>query len=137
MSACASIMPHMTALPLLTAADLVTLGRQAGTPCDDCRTLASPGWESLRGGAELQQLVRVGTLRDAAVDEPTVEEFHPQGTRGDSADAPIAPAWFPYNRCDLWRCTRCASAFLRYTEYGGYYNDERIRTLDPARVVSP
>jgi len=119
----------------LTAAELVALGAQAGTPCSDCSALTCPGWESVRGGAELSQLARVGTLRDPALDEPTVEEHHPAGTRVDSADAPIAPAWFPYNRCDVWRCTRCASVFLHYTEYGGYYNDERIRRLDPARVV--
>jgi hypothetical protein len=123
-------------LPLLTTADLFSLAHAGQAPCADCQPLASPGWESLRGGAELAQLQRVGTLRDPAVDEPTVEEFHPQGTRGDSADAPIAPAWFPYNRCDVWRCTRCASAFLRYTEHGGYYNDERIRALDAALVVT-
>ncbi len=127
--------PLMNALPLLTAAELVELARQATEACADCATLASPGWESLRGGAELSQLQRVGTLRDPAVEDPTVEEFHPQGTRGDSPQAPIAPRWFPYNRCDAWRCTRCASVFLRYTEYGGYYNDERIRQLDGALVV--
>jgi len=120
----------------MTADELIALGREARTPCADCESLASPGWESLRGGAELSQLAQVGTLRDPAVDEPTVVEFHPAATRIDSPDAPIAPAWFPYNRCELWRCTRCASAFLRYTEHGGYYNDERIRALNPALVVA-
>ena len=119
----------------LTTAELIQLGAEASSPCADCQTLACPGWESVRGGAELSQLACVGTLRDAALEDPTVAEFHPAGTRGESADAPIAPGWFPYNRCDVWRCTRCASAFLRYTEYGGYYNDERIRTLNPALVV--
>src|SRR5258706_15836594 len=27
----------------------------------------------------------------------------------------------------LWRCHHCNAAFLRYTEYGGYYQDDRIR----------
>lgn len=119
----------------MTAEALTALGKAGRAPCADCEALASPGWESLRGGAELSQLVREGTLRDPAVDDPTVEEFHPAGTRIDSPDAPIALGWFPYNRCDVWRCTHCASVFLRYTEYGGYYNDERIRPLNPALVV--
>jgi hypothetical protein len=118
----------------MTADELSALGREAGPPCADCQPLVNPGWESLRGGAELSQLALVGSLRDPAEDEPTVAEFHPAGTRIESADAPIALGWFPYNRCDVWRCTRCASVFLRYTEYGGYYNDERIRRLDPALV---
>ena len=43
----------------------------------------------------------------------------------------IAPAYFPYNRCDVWTCVQCARPFLRYTEYGGYYVEQRIRELDP------
>jgi hypothetical protein len=54
--------------------------------------------------------------------------------RSGRSDAPIAPAYFPYNRCDLWQCRACPRAYLRYTEYGGYYEDERIRALDPALV---
>ena len=40
----------------------------------------------------------------------------------------------PYNRCDLWQCKACPRTYLRYTESGGYYEDERIRALDPALV---
>ena len=77
----------------------------------------------------------VGTLRQPGVEEPTLEEYHPQGTRGWSPDAPIAPAFFPYNRCDAWQCVQCGRPFLRYTEYGGYYVEERIRELRAALVV--
>jgi hypothetical protein len=34
----------------------------------------------------------------------------------------------------VWQCKACARAYLRYTEYGGYYEDERVRALDPALV---
>jgi hypothetical protein len=122
--------------PLFTAQDLVQIGQQSQAPCTDCQSLPCAGWESVPGGSDLSRLQKVGTLRDPANEDPTVEEFHPSGTRGWSVDAPIAPAWFPYNRCDVWRCTRCGKAFLRYTEYGGYYSDERIRELDPALVVA-
>jgi hypothetical protein len=29
----------------------------------------------------------------------------------------------------VWVCRACARPFLRYTEYGGYYEDQRIREL--------
>ena len=77
----------------------------------------------------------VGTLRPSDVDELTFEEFHPNGTRYGSADAPIAVSWIPFNRCDLYVCDRCRSVFLRYTEYGGYYVDRRVRLVDPTLVV--
>ena len=91
-----------------------------------------PGWESLPGGFDTAPLERIGSLRDPEV----VEEYHPQGTSGWSADAPIALGWFPYNRCEVWRCRGCARAFLRYTEHGGYYTDERIRELQAERIVA-
>lgn len=87
------------------------------------------------GSFDRRALVRVGTLGDEAQAEPTLDEHHPHGTHGWSADAPIAPAFHPYNRCDVWRCAACRRVFLRYTEYGGYYEDERVRPVDPALVV--
>ena len=100
-----------------------------------CKHLQSASWESVtdeRWPAEVRQ---VGTLRPPGIDEPTFEEFHPQGTRYGSADAPVAVAWFPFNRSDVHACTACGSVFLRYTEYGGYYVDHRVRLVDPALVV--
>lgn len=101
-----------------------------------CSLGACAGWESFtedRWPADL--LRRVGTLRDPAIDEPTLEEFHPRGTRYGSADAPVAVAFFPYNRCDAHGCGRCGRTLLRYTEYGGYYVDHRVREVLPELVV--
>ena len=121
----------------LTIAELVDLARAArrSAACDACAALVCPGWEAMPGAFARDALARVGTLRDPAIDDPTVAEYHPSGTHAWSADAPIAPAWFPYNRCDAWRCTTCARGFLRYTEYGGYYNEDRIRELDADLIV--
>ncbi len=121
----------------LTGAELVALSLDAESTgdCRACRMLVCPGWEAVPGSLDRGVLARVGTLRDPAIDDPTVAEHHPNGTHAWSPDAPIAPAWFPYNRCDAWRCKACARAFLRYTEYGGYYNEERIRELDARLVV--
>lgn len=123
-------MPH---LPQLSADDLIVLGRSVRgvPPCTACGGLVCAGWESLPGGFDSVRLRCLGTLRNPGDEEPTVEEFHPRGTNGWSADAPIAPAWFPYNRCDVWTCTTCGRPFLRYVEHGGYYTDERIRALNP------
>ncbi len=104
-------------------------------PCQTCTSLVCPGWETVPAGFDRAGLRRRATLRDPAIDDPTVVEYHPAGTHGWSVDAPIAPAYFPYNRCEVWQCTECARPFLRYTEYGGYYVDERIRELDAELVV--
>ncbi len=77
----------------------------------------------------------LGSLRDPEVYEPTFEEFHPNGTRYDDASAPIATTFFPANRCEAHRCTACQSVLLRYTEFGGYYVDHRVRRVDAALVV--
>jgi hypothetical protein len=101
----------------------------AARPCS-CALGACAGWESLTEERwPAAQLQPVATLRDPAIDEPTFEELHPQGTRYDAPEAPVALKFFPYNRCDLWRCTQCQRHLLRYTEYGGYYVDHRVRAL--------
>jgi hypothetical protein len=125
-----------TTVPLLSASELIELGQQAASvrPCDQCLALVCPGWESMPGSFERRRLQRIATLRREDQDEPTLREHHPRGTHAWSTDAPIAPAYFPYNRCDVWRCRACARTFLRYTEYGGYYEDERIRELNSALV---
>ena len=122
-------------VPLLSAVDLTALGQvQRPGGCAVCAPLVCPGWESVPSTFDLSSLQRVGTLRSEDAEETTVLEHHPRGTHGWSADAPIAPAFFPYNRCDVWTCKACARPFLRYTEYGGYYEDERIRQLDAALI---
>ena len=124
-------------VPLLDAEDLRRIGSaHPGQPCPRCLALVSPGWEALPATFDAGALERLGTLRAPGVDDPTLEEFHPGPTRGWSPDAPIAPGWFPYNRCDVWACAGCARPFLRYTEYGGYYVEERVRQLDAALVVN-
>jgi len=124
-------------LPRLAAADLVRLADAAipPSPCPQCVALSAPGWESVPGGFDREALSRVGTLRDPADEDPTLTEYHPAGTNAWSPDAPIAPAFHPYNRCEVWTCAGCQRPFLRYTEYGGYYVEERIRPVDAALVV--
>jgi hypothetical protein len=94
-----------------------------------CIKTAVTGWESVPLSLPEEQLREIGTLISTADDEPTFEEYHPHGTRYWSVDAPIAPRYFPYNRCDVWECTVCQRCFLRYTEGGGYFVDRRIRLL--------
>lgn len=123
-------------LPVLGAEDLVRLAHaRAPGPCPRCAALVCPGWEALPGTFERDRLERIGTLRRPDDEDPTLTEYHPGGTNSWSPLAPIAPAFFPYNRCDVWACTRCRRPFLRYTEFGGYYVEDRIREVDPARVT--
>ncbi|CAM3737449.1 hypothetical protein [Polynucleobacter brandtiae] len=102
--------------------------------CQVCVTLQSPGWESIPGGFDLHLLELVGTLRPE--DAPEMwDEYHPEGTNLWSDDAPIAPTYHPYNRCDIYQCSACNNKYLRYGEYGGYYVEERIRPLIPELIV--
>lgn len=125
--------------PLLDAADLIRLAGTvtvaAHSACPRCAAISARGWESVPGGFDRNVLRQVGTLRNPADEEPTLREHHPGGTNAWSPDAPIAPGFFPYNRCDVWECSGCQRPFLRYTEYGGYYVEERIRPVEAALVV--
>lgn len=126
-----------SALPLLDAAGLARLAAaHRGPPCPACAAIRAPGWEAISGAMDRDTLRPVATLRRSEVEDPTLQEHHPAGTNAWSADAPIAPAYFPYNRCEVWQCVQCGRPFLRYTEYGGYYVEERIRELSPALVTA-
>lgn len=104
------------------------------TGCGHCSSLVCPGWESVVSPIIAPQLERIGTLRDPNLTEPTVAELHESGTSYWQAEAPIAVAWFPFNRADAWRCPTCKRGFLQYTEFGGYYTEHRIRSIDPALI---
>lgn len=132
-----SVAPPAAGAPApLTAEDLRRLPAPAATPAGcACARLKCPGWESVPAPLGEPLLQRLGTLRDADEAEPTVQELHANGSRYESPHAPIAPAWFPYNRCDVWACAACGRGFLQYTEFGGYYVDHRLREVDPARVT--
>ena len=108
----------------------------AATPADcACAHLRCSGWESVSAPPGAPLLQHLGTLRDADEAEPTLQEHHAGGSRYESAHAPVAPGFFPYNRCEVWACRACGRGFLQYTEFGGYYVDHRLRELDPKRVV--
>jgi hypothetical protein len=122
-------------LPQLTAEDLRRLPPPALTPADcACSTLVCAGWESVSAPPGEPLLQQRGTLRDAADEDPTLTEWHEGGTRYESPSAPIAPAYFPFNRCEVWACRACGRGFLQYTEFGGYYVDHRLREVDPQWV---
>jgi hypothetical protein len=104
-------------------------------PCRICPQLTSPGWESFPGTFDRSKLREVGSLHDADNQAPTLLEFHPNGTNSWSVNAPIALGYFPYNQCGVWQCIGCLRVFLRYTEYGGYYEDERIREANAELIV--
>ena len=121
-----------------TTEQLLELAKQgqSGEGCD-CLLNQYPGWDSITDMRwPAAQMVQVADLREPGVDEPTFEEFHPNGTRYESPDAPIALAYFPVNRCTVWRCVKCGVQVMRYTEFGGYYVDQRVRVLKSELVVS-
>jgi hypothetical protein len=89
-------------------------------------------WESVSDARwPKDQMTQIGTLRDPDIAEPTFEEHHIQVdgklTYYDSPDAPISALHFPYNRCDVHQCNQCERVLLKYTEFGGYFVDQRVR----------
>ena len=122
----------------LTSKALKALAQHVKAPCQ-CALKICKGWESVGDDRwPTAQMERAGTLRPELPEgqfELSFEEFHPEGTRYDSPDAPIAVDYFPYNRCDVFKCTSCQCAVLKYTEYGGYYVDHRVRLVNADKVV--
>lgn len=129
----------MADLARMTPQAVADLARQHGAQavCGACKPLGSAGWESFPAAFDDSALELIGVLWSPGdgSEEPTLEELRPAGVDQWSAQAPIALGYFPYNRCQVWCCRACRKPFLRYTEYGGYYVDQRIRELDPALLV--
>ncbi len=123
--------------PRFDYATLIEFASRSQAVSEPCLCTKTPvdGWESMPLSLPEAQLLEVGTLIAAEDEEPTFGEYHPDGTRYWSADAPIAPRYFPYNRCTVWECAVCRRSFLRYTEGGGYFVDRRIRRLNAALIV--
>jgi len=103
-------------------------------PCS-CIAVSLAAWEQVPLALEPARFDTIGTLRDDPYVEPTFVEYHPGGTRYDSVDAPIAPRYYPFNRCTVARCRQCARCYLRYEEAGGYFTEQRIRALQPGLLV--
>jgi len=102
--------------------------------CESCAPLSCKSWESMPSGFDAKLLNPIGTLRIEGAQE-SWDEYHPNGTNQWSNNAPISATHYPYNRSDVYECKSCQRKFLRYTEYGGYYIDERIRELNPALIA--
>ena len=107
---------------------------QTAEACPECSSLSCRGWVSKPGYFDLAKLKVLGTLKLENAEECWVE-YHPNGTNHWSENAPIAVRHHPYNRSDVCECLGCKRKFLHYTEYGGYYLDERLRELDPKLIV--
>ena len=110
--------------------ELLTLAKSFNLKdkCPDCSSLSCAGWETIPGGFMTASLECVGTLR--VEDAPEYwEEDLPKGMTIWSKDAPISIASHPYNKSDVYACKQCGCKYVRYTECGGYYVDERIREL--------
>jgi hypothetical protein len=100
-----------------------------------CNTEPLLAWRKLPMTLELERFEEVATLVEDPYGDPTYTEYHPDGTHYDSEDAPIAPRYYPFNRCQIARCMNCGRHYLRYNEAGGYFTELRIRALQPQLLV--
>jgi len=87
------------------------------------------GWIRLPVDFPMAQIRTLSTLLDDPYVEPIYAEFHPHETSYWSHAAPIAPRFYPYNRCAVQQCDVCKRVCLSYVEAGGYYVEPRIRAL--------
>lgn len=124
----------MTFIDFAQLTQLAAASAAVTQPCS-CNDAALLAWQALPLTLELDQFQEVGTLVEDPYAEPTFAEYHPAGTRYESAAAPIAPRYYPYNQCLLARCARCGRHYLRYNEAGGYFSELRIRALRPELLV--
>ncbi len=114
--------------PLLDNTSLKIALQALSSKACTCAVGACKSWESLpEERLPKEHLTCIGTLRDPEIYEPTFEQHHPDGTNYDSPNAPISVKHFPYNRCEAHTCKACERVLLKYTEYGGYYVDQRVR----------
>ncbi|SDI60188.1 hypothetical protein [Pseudomonas abietaniphila] len=121
----------------LTYAQLLHIAHRSSAVTHPCACLAKPfaGWEGLPVSIKESQLRETGSLIAAEEEDLTLDEYHPDGTSYWSEKAPIAPQFFPYNRCKVCECVDCSRVYLRYAEAGAYHIEQRIRSLDPALMV--
>ena len=75
----------------------------------------------------------VGTLRDLNFMTPALRNIT-QMARAMRHPMRRLRSIFPYNISDVYACSTCDKVLLRYTEFGGYYVDHRVRELD-ARLM--
>lgn len=125
-------MPALLDLPALLA-----IAQRSAAVRQTCSCINKPlaGWEGWPVSLREAQLEQAGTLAALPREEATLDEYHPDGTSYWSVDAPIAPAFYPYNLCGVWLCRECGRAYLRYNDDGAYHSESRIRALDPLLVV--
>ena len=102
--------------------------------CDCCSGFECASWETRPASFVAKNYEIVGTCQfDGS--ENIWDEHHPEQTTIWSNNAPIALQYYPYNRADVLRCTHCQKVYLTYTEFGGYYVDQRIRLVNRDLIV--
>jgi hypothetical protein len=121
---------------LLDDAALKTALQATASKACTCAIGSCTAWESVPDERwPKEQMTQIGTLRDPDIAEPTFEEHHVRIdhklTHYDSPESPISSKHFPYNRCDAHKCSACSRVLLKYTEYGGYFVDQRVRWARP------
>ena len=117
---------------LLNDETLKTALQATASRACSCAVGLCAAWESVpEERFTKEHMTKIGTLRDPDIVEPTFEEHHTlvdgKLTHYDSPDAPISARHLPYNRCDVHKCSACNRVLLKYTEYGGYFVDQRAR----------
>ncbi|WP_426149874.1 hypothetical protein [Pseudomonas sp. DC3000-4b1] len=121
---------------IIDASALASLAARAcsGAACG-CLKHDLRGWAHWPVGYREEDFRKIGTLQLKPVEDCTLDEYHPQATIYWSAEAPIAPAYYPYNQSSVWECVHCQRAYLRHDDDGAYHVAPRIRLVQAGLVV--
>jgi hypothetical protein len=106
------------------------------TDCQ-CPLKQHAGWKNIEEHRwPSEHMNRIGTLRDTQNMEPTFNELHPNNTRYESENDPVAVNFYPYNRSEAFHCAQCQQVVLKYVEAGGYYVESRARRIQSLQITS-
>ena len=121
--------------PIINAQTLFSLCSESlSKKCSHCASFDCEGWETRPASFLTKNYPIVGTLQTKG-SEDHWEEYPGTTLSLWSTEAPIAVNYYPYNRSDVLRCLHCKRVYLSYTEFGGYYVDQRIRLVKPDLIV--
>jgi hypothetical protein len=121
---------------LISGQTLLTLCESLEASDCHCPLAQHAGWKNIEEHRwPSEHMKRVGTLRDTHHIDPTFNELHPNNTRYESENAPVAVNFYPYNRSDVYHCTDCQQVVLKYVETGGYYVETRARRIINSQIT--
>ncbi len=91
-------------------------------------------WQKITKEEEKMLTILGLLVNDKGKQDDNPNKYHPEGTKYYSKEAPIALAYYPYNGCDVFQCSKSGKLYLIYTEHGGHKPERRCRLVQPQLI---